>query len=172
MRRLAESVSVSMLRTAYFSLFHSHLSYCLIAWGHSAIVRRIFGIQRRAIRVLAKLGYRDDCREAYVDFNILTLPSLYIYECLKYITANINSMQRNNDVHAHATRNSTNLRQPHLRLSRSRNGTNYYGIQLYNVIDAKLLELPNKEFLSRLKLYLLKKAFYSIEEFLLNPPML
>ena len=170
MRRLSESVSARVLRISYFALFHAHLSYGVLSWGHSSIVTRIFGIQRRAIRVLAGLGYRDDCRAAFSSLKILTLPSLYIYECLKYIITNLHLMQRHNDVHAHSTRHNNNLRQTHLRLSRSRTGTNYYGIKFYNVIDKNLTALPRKQFLSCIKSYLLEKSFFGTDEFLNDPP--
>ena len=159
LRRLSEIVSPGILRTSYFSLFNSHISYGLLAWGHSSIVKRIFGIQRRAIRVLARLDYREDCQEAFRNLKILTLPSLYIYECLKYVTANINLIQRHNGIHDYDTRNNTNLRQPQLRLSRSRNGSNFYGIKFYNIIGKDLTLLPRMKFLSCIKETSLKKLF-------------
>ena len=158
------------LECHYISLFHSHLSYGVLSWGHSAIVKRVFGIQRRAIRVLARLDYREDCRDSFRNLKILTLPSLYIYECLRYVTANIDLMQRHNGVHDYATRNNNNLRQPQLRLSRSRNSTNFYGIKFYNIIGKDLISLPRIRFLSSIKEYLLKKAFFGVDEFMTDPP--
>lgn len=55
LRRLSGSVSGPVLRTAYFALFHSILSYAILAWGHTTQLKRIFGLQRAAVRVLAGL---------------------------------------------------------------------------------------------------------------------
>ena len=61
------------------------------------------------------------------------------------------------------------IRQKWLRLSRSRNVINYYGVKLYNAIDDMQKEIPTKNLLNRLKAYLISKAFYSIDEFILDP---
>lgn len=82
LRNLSGCVSLPVLRTAYFAVFHPHISYAILAWGHSSGVRRLFALQRRAVRIMARLGYRDDCREAFASLGILTVPSLYILENL------------------------------------------------------------------------------------------
>ena len=56
-------VSTPVLRAAYFSLCESHLRYCVTIWGSSSGCDRIFGLQRRAVRVLGGLKYREDCTE-------------------------------------------------------------------------------------------------------------
>ena len=66
--------------------------YGILLWGHSPVLGRIFGIQRRVVRVLSGLGYQDDCRISFSELNIMTVPSLYIYECLKYIRSEVTSV--------------------------------------------------------------------------------
>ena len=56
LRRLASTVDRDVLRSAYFALVHSHLSYCILAWGNTPICAQLFKLQRRAIRVLGGLG--------------------------------------------------------------------------------------------------------------------
>ena len=170
LRRLSESVSLDVLRSAYFGLFHSHLSYGILLWGHSASARRVFAVQRRAIRVLDDLGYREDCRRSFASRNVLTLPSLYIYECLKYVIHRKDELTRHNMIHEHDTRGRTNIVGNALRLTRSRNSANYYGIKLYNAISMGVRGLQNDFFLRNVKKYLLGAAFYSMDEFFQNPP--
>ena len=55
LRNLSCRVPAGTLRTAYFALCHTHISYGLLVWGHSCIRNRIFKMQRKAIRVIAGL---------------------------------------------------------------------------------------------------------------------
>ena len=170
LRRLSESVSPHVLKVAYFSLFQSHLSYGILVWGHSASAQRVFAVQRRAIRVLDGLGYQDDCRNSFVVRGILTLPSIYIYECLKYIRQHRDNLTYQGMIHNHNTRTRTNIRPDSLRLSRSRNGTNYYGIKFYNAISLEVRGLQDAAFLRSIKRFLLEGAFYTTDEFLQRAP--
>ena len=89
LRRLSFVVDPFVLRSAYFATFHSIMSYCVLLWGHSSISGRIFGIQRKAVRVVFGLGYRQECQQAFVELRILTLPCLYVYRCLQNVKKNI-----------------------------------------------------------------------------------
>ena len=169
LRRLSESVSRDALRIAYFALFQSHLIYGLLSWGHSVISKRVFALQRRAVRIMCGLGFRDDCRAAFTEMGILTLPSLYIYECLKYVLANRDRLTYQNSNHNHHTRQNENIRYERFRLSRSRNGANYYGYKFYNAISPERRSLQMGPLLKHVKGYLMRYAFYNTDEFLTNP---
>ena len=84
LRNLADNVSTDVLKMAYHALVQSHISYGIIVWGNSVQPTRIFGLQRRAIRIVDGIKYRDECRNSFRKLSILTLPSLYIYEVLIY----------------------------------------------------------------------------------------
>lgn len=75
LRRLSGSVSRSVLRQAYFALLHSHISYAILIWGHCTGAADVFRVQRRAVRVIANLSYRDNCRDVFVSLGILTVPA-------------------------------------------------------------------------------------------------
>lgn len=66
----------------YHSFIHCHLSYGILFWGTSTAAERIFILQKRAIRVLCALKYRESCRGHFKNQKILTLTSLYIYTML------------------------------------------------------------------------------------------
>lgn len=78
LRNLANEVGKNALKNAYFALCHSLLSYAVLAWGQASNLARIFALQRRAIRIISGLNYRDDCREKFRNLKILTLPSIYM----------------------------------------------------------------------------------------------
>ena len=170
MRRLSGSVSRDVLRAAYFSLVQSNLLYGILLWGHSSSSTNVFRLQRRILRVVGGLDYRADCRSTFVRMGVMTVPSLYILECLKFAVTNRSSMTTHGDVHTYNTRGSDNVLMPRLRLERSRYGPNYYSFKLYNAIDISIRELPQPKFLGRIKKHLKEKAFYSIQEFLDSPP--
>lgn len=79
LRNLSKIVSKQTLLTAYFGIIHSCISYAILVWGHSSHSTHVFAAQRKAIRIIANLKYRDDCREAFKGLGILTLPCIYIY---------------------------------------------------------------------------------------------
>lgn len=89
LRNLRRCVSSDVLKTAYYAVFHSHLSYAILAWGHTPHIYRVFGIQRKALRIITGLGYRDDCRGEYVGMQLLTVPCVFILECLLYVRQNL-----------------------------------------------------------------------------------
>lgn len=167
-RNLSNTVSQSVLITAYHSFFHSTMTYAILNWGHSAHTSIIFGLQRKCIRIMAQLKYRDDCREFFVNFSILTVPCVYILECLLYIKQNINNYTTHNETHNYHTRNKDKVKQNFLRLTRARNGTGYYCIKFYNALPTIIKDLNFSEFKNKMKAYLKKKAFYNFEEYLTN----
>lgn len=166
LRNLSGCVSNKVLRTAYHSVFHSHLSYGLIAWGHSTGMGRVFGLQRKALRVLSQLGFRDDCRQAYIDQGILTVPSQYILENLKYIKQNKSCYRSHQDNHSYDTRHGRSLIPAYWRLKRCRDGPGYWAIRMFNVLPEHIKVLPFDQYVKSIKKTLLGNAFYSIDEFL------
>ena len=167
-RTLSESVTRKMLLTAYHGHFASRISYAILNWGHSAHSNYIFKLQRRCIRVIGGLGYRDCCRELFGEYRIMTLPSLYIFACLSYLKKNLNLYRYHYEVHDHLTRNNSDLLPGYSRLARTRTGPGYYCVKFFNVLPRSIRDLDCDLFLRKIKDYLLKKSFYSIEEYINN----
>ena len=165
LRRLSETCSPGVVRIAYFSLFHSHMNYGLLIWGHTATLKRIFALQRRAVRIVAGLRYREDCRDAFRHLKILTLPSLYVFECLKYMHCNIQLYRRNADVHRYSTRNVHDIHGARFRLDRSRNAFNYHGITFYNKLNEGIKNFTYRKFVDSVKAHLIDRALYSLQDF-------
>lgn len=167
-RNLTRHTSTRIVLIAYFSYFHSRLSYSILNWGHSAHTCRIFGLQRKCVRVIRGLGYRESCREHFAMLGILTVPCVYILQCLLYFTEHIESHSRHSDVHTYETRYRGNFLHDYLRLARARDGTNYFCIKFFNVLPLEVRQLDRVHFKTRMKRFLLHKAFYSFEEYLSN----
>lgn len=168
LRSLGNCVSTQILKTVYYAFVHSHLSYGILAWGHSSHTKRLFGVQRRAIRVMSGLQFMQDCKNTFVELGILTLPSLYILSCVCHLHSHPENVSSHVNNHSYATRNK-NMPQPsYLRLEKSKNAINYYSFMFYNVLPSHFKSLPSIQFKSAVQKYLVNKAFYGFEEFLKN----
>ena len=131
-KNLTKSMSISTVLAAYHSYFVSVASYSILNWGHSPHSSMIFKLQRRCVRVMAGLKYRECCRCKFIELGILTLPCIYMLQCLVYTKRNINLYSTHSDNHEYNTRSNSNLALRFLRLARSRNGSGYYGPKLFN----------------------------------------
>jgi len=78
-RNIKPHLSMSSLKMVYHSLFHSITSYGILFWGNSPHSPIIFKMQKRVLRILVGVGYRDSCRELFKEQKILTLTSQYIF---------------------------------------------------------------------------------------------
>ena len=65
LRNLVGKVSLHTLITAYHSLIHSCISYAILVWDHSISTVNVFSAQRKAIRVITGLKYRENSREQF-----------------------------------------------------------------------------------------------------------
>lgn len=172
LRNLSDRVSESVLRTSYFALCHSLLSYAILLWGHAADSKKVFALQRRAVRVVAGRRYREDCRSSFIDLRILTLPCIFILENLLFVRNNLTNYAPNNIYHSYDTRNSEALLIPFFRLKKCQNGPNFLAIKLFNRLPTFIQHLPLKQYKNVLRDALMGKAYYSIEEFLQSDDLL
>lgn len=166
LRNLSCNVSEKTLLTAYHGLIHSVISYAILIWGHSAASKTVFGIQRKAIRIIAGIKYRDDCKPEFIRLSILTLPCVFILQSLLYVKENEDNFITYSQIHSYPTRNRDKININFLRLKKTQNSTNYYGILFYNALPAHVKQLDLNRFKTSVKNFLLRGAFYSFEEFL------
>lgn len=165
LRGLAKTVSQTTLLTAYYGLIHSQITYAILVWGHSPHAATVFAIQRRAIRVIAGLGYRDDCRDAFKNLKVLTLCSIYVLQCLLHVKENESKYIKRDTIHLYHTRNSNKLQTDFLRLTKTRDGAGYYGIKFFNLLPYEIQKLNYKHFKTVVKKFLTDNAFYDINDF-------
>lgn len=165
LKRLTGEIERESLIQAYYGVFHCHLNYGLIVWGSSSHADEVFILQKRALRVISGAASLDHCQQIFIDFKILTLFSLYIYQCITYLRNNVNKISCRSDVHDHFTRNRNNLNLPYVRLQKTCKGPLIIGSKFYNKLPLALRLLPENEFKLRLKRFLCKKAFYCTTDF-------
>jgi hypothetical protein len=76
-RAVTPFLSQETLRMVYFSYFHYIMTYGLVFWGNSYHSDTVFKLQKRIIRIMVGLRYRESCREYYRKLKILPLQSQY-----------------------------------------------------------------------------------------------
>ena len=107
-----ETLQVMFLITAYHGLIHSCLPYAAFVWGYFiSQYPCFFSLQRKAIRIVYGLKYREDCRHVFKELNILTLPSTNIMQCLLYIKINESKYNPHSEINRCSTRNRYNICQ-------------------------------------------------------------
>lgn len=165
-RRIKQVCDTEAARTAYFALFESHLRYGIAAWGGSSNsnLERVLLQQKRAIRCLANIEYRDSCRQAFRDLRILTAVSLYIAEVILHTISS--SQARHEDKHQHQTRNARNFQLPRHRLSLFSKKPSYKGALYFNLLPQDLKTEKGKNFKQKLVQWLVQRPCYHEKEFL------
>lgn len=164
LRRLRPLLADIDILNVYFSLIHAHMNYAILLWGASARSQELFTLQKSAIRIIGRLGNTDSCRAKFREYRILTLPSLYIYNCLMFIRSNIGSFARHCDVHSHDTRSSDMLLGQWSRIQITK--SNKVLTELFNLLPVDVQRLEMKSFKRRVHAFLIEGAFYSISEFM------
>lgn len=165
-RRMMQISGLDTARVAYFALFESYLRYGITIWGGSSKnnLERLLINQKRAIRCLAGLNYRDSCREHFINLNILTVISLYIRETILHAVKT--SQKRHSDLHNHNTRHATDFTLPPHHLSLYKKKPSYKGAAYYNHLPEHLKNQPPQLFKRKLTLWLQERPFYTEQEFI------
>lgn len=116
--------------------------------------------------MLYGLNYRDECRDAFIQLKILTLPCVFILETLLFIKNNEQLYKAHKDIHTHHTRYKDNLIPCFCRLKKSQKRPESLGLNLFNKLTRNLKDLPLKNFKEKVKELLVRNAFFGVEEYL------
>ena len=76
----------SAMKTLYYSIFHSHLTYGIVIWGSSllaSVKKKLFLKQKRAIRIIANVKYNEHTHDLFRKFNILKIDEIIQLEQAK-----------------------------------------------------------------------------------------
>jgi len=166
MRRLKNNLPEHLLRDVYHGLIHSLLTYGILTWGHSCIMKRLFKWQRKAVRLVGSLGFREDCRIVFKNKRILTLPSVYILESILYVHTHNEDYSTRGVGHNYSTRNKAQLNVGFIKRNRCQISSNYWGIKFHNKLPKGMLNLSPGALKSKLKTILLDCVCYDFDEFL------
>lgn len=112
---------------------------------------------------------RDSCKQIFFDLNIFTLTGLYIYELLVWVHTNKASFVNNQFNHPYETRNKFNFRYRHHKLKVFEQTPQHIGLKAYNHLPQSIKSLDLKHFKIEIKDRIIKKVYYSFEDYLKSP---
>jgi hypothetical protein len=78
--RIKHLLNKAALKTLYYSLIYSHLTYCILLWGNASInaLHNIEVLQKRAIRAISGNGFLAHTNPICQTLRILKLRDIYI----------------------------------------------------------------------------------------------
>ena len=164
MKSFSYSVPSNMLLTIYNSFVLPYLNYCILIWGCSSTqCKKLFTLQKRAVRIISNAGYQDHSAPLFEQFKLLKLNDLYRLNLGKFmykynhnalpscfnsfftVTSNIHSYDtqstRKKNLYVHFNRTSL------FRISLLQRGTTYWNC----LSDSLKSALTLSEFAKKLK---------------------
>lgn len=164
--KLKPLVSQDYLRTAYFGLFQSHVSYGLLLWGHSPHTQNILLLQKKILRIIASAGTIDHCKPLFINHKILTVTNLYIYSVLIHTKTNLHNFNYRKNIHEHNTRQHSLIDIPQHRLAKSGKSFKLLCVKFFNKLPESAHSIKLNIFKRTVYTWLSQNPFYSITEFL------
>ncbi|PNF22769.1 hypothetical protein B7P43_G06670 [Cryptotermes secundus] len=161
--------NIETLKMIYHAYFHSIMRYGIVFWGNSWEAKKIFLLQKRAIRIMLGMKPRESCRTVFKKLKILTLASQYILSLMILMVNNLGHYTFNHTIHGKSTRQVRNLHVPQSHLTKRQKGVYCMSVKVFNSLPDFLIELVHdkKQFIEKLKDVLLQNPSYTLEEFLL-----
>lgn len=159
---LSKKVNQSAVLTSYHAYVTSTLRYGIIFWGNSTDRDLVFKGQKKCIRSVCGLNPRESCKPYFIKLNILTFPSLYIFETAMYVKYNSNQFSSFNSARMQGKINYGQYKTALLSKS-------IFGMapRIFNKLPTAILKLHDPHlFKKALFKFLAAKAYYSIQEYL------
>lgn len=117
------------------------------------------------MRLIARANKRVFCRGIFSEFKILTLPSLYILEVLRFIKKLEGNLKFNFQMYDYNTRGKNKLFVQGCNKTLYQNSVMNMAIRLYNKLHERIRILNNfRSFNKDVKLLLISNTFYSTDE--------
>uniref|UniRef100_A0A1B6M063 Reverse transcriptase domain-containing protein n=1 Tax=Graphocephala atropunctata TaxID=36148 RepID=A0A1B6M063_9HEMI len=171
LKRLTTFADSKVLLAAYYGLIYPFLAYGVAVWGHESVRSVcIFKLQKRALRVIFRKPHRFSCRSLFRDNDILTFPSIYIFNTVLFVRKNYHLFVSGLSTHQH------NLRGNRIAIPSHRTGffekhLIYNGTRLYNSLPGGLKEVRGLEaFKKGVRRFLVSQCYYSVGEYLMSHP--
>lgn len=168
LRKMSLFCDVETLKLIYFSLIQSHIVFGIRLYGATTKINldKILIAQKKAVRVMLRLNWRDTARDGFIALGLMTVYNLYIFEILVYFNNMQLPIRETKLPHRHNTRNRNLiiLEQPNLELYKKK--PSYAAQRFYCKLPIHIKsETDATKFKNNLKMYLVKNPIYSFEEY-------
>ncbi|XP_047991102.1 uncharacterized protein LOC125230117 [Leguminivora glycinivorella] len=165
--RVTRLVSDEVARSCYFATVHSLIQYGAELWGRCAEWERVFRLQKRAIRIIARVPHNTPARSLFIKMGILTLPAIVIMQVAVYVRSNLTAYKTHSMIHGYNTRNAHKLAGVSRKLARSAKLTHVMGPAVYNNLPDTITSAQSlSSFKCRLRRWLVEHPFYDYNEYL------
>ena len=142
-------VNRSTLLTLYNAFVYPYFNYCISIWGgtYDSYLQPLIKLQKRAIRIIANVGWRANTAPLFKELNILTLPELHVYFVQLFVFKyNDNSLpeifrefyNRNSSIHSHYTRQANQLHPPNSKYTLTHKAVRFFGVKTYNFFESRI----------------------------------
>jgi hypothetical protein len=131
-RTSRDLIDDNVARIMYYAYFYPVLKYGIVFWGISKNYKKVFILQKRAIRIQANVSRTTSCKSSCRALKIMTLPCMYIYEILLQFRMSMNNYKTNSMIHLHNTRRKSDLFITGHNSKLFKQSTTYSGIHIYN----------------------------------------
>ena len=120
--KMKPKLNSDALLMLYSTLILPYINYCIEIWGNTyeTYLEPLIKLQKRALRIVSGLKYRDHTNETFAKFKCLKLKDIILHKsCIQVFKAKQGSLPKNlqirfqkvNEIHSHSTRNSSNMFQ-------------------------------------------------------------
>lgn len=165
LHKLKIATDLKTATCAYYAYAHAWLKYGIVLWGNSVDLIHLFRLQKRCLRILVNIGQMESCKQHFIEQRILTLPSMYIMDVGTFVKQNMALFPQY--TRPHNLRPCTKLERPLSKLQMIHAGPFAMCVKMFNKIPDAIKHEPNYyKFKDQLKAFLLKKSYYSTQEFL------
>ena len=149
MYRIKDKVNEGTLLTIYNTLILPHLSYCCEIWGntYTSRIRELVLLQKRAVRLIDKVGYREHTSDIFKKYKILKFKDLVdFHSCILMYKASNNMLPanvqmqfcKNKEIHKYKTRNKDKLHVKSVHTNLKSTSVNVIGVKLWNNLDKEI----------------------------------
>lgn len=158
---LNKTVNQKTTLTAYHGLVASTLRYGIIFWGNATGKESVFKAQKRCIRAICNLRSTDSCKPYFKKLNLLTMPSMYIFETAMFVKRNWSKFSE-----VGSSRRSGKLHLVPAKTALLHKSIFAMAPKIYNKLPKCLRLKETATFKAKLQLFLVQQAYYSVEEFM------
>lgn len=168
--KLKASTNVETALTMYYAYAYAWFNYGIVLWGESTDFNDLFILQKKCVRILCNIRQRESCFPHFIANKILTLPSLYVLQCSMFVRNHRNLFKSNNEININYNRRYKNkLITPAIHLELMKKSPDYRICTIYNKLPEHIKnEEKNTVFYNKLKMLLIKKAYYTVDQFKLD----
>lgn len=164
-RVVGKYLNEKSLKILYFANLESIMRYGIIFWGRDSHVRSVFVAQKRCLRIVKRMDFRQSCRSVFRSSGIMTVYALYIFECLMFVSKNKSLFEEQHET-GYFTR-AEHLTYAQHRLQLSEKNPEYMCVKLYNKLPLSIKKINGcKRFKNEVKKLLLELEPYCIEDYL------